>query len=124
MGDVVRIADIADNFTKYTRREVEKNMAFSDGVIEEVSDMVKSVERLYELTKKTVLEDDKSLLAEVDGVEEKIDAYRKKLIDGHIERLNKGQCKPESSSIFINLVSNIERLGDHLTYIAHSVEIG
>lgn len=124
VGDVVRIADIADNFTKYTRREVEKNMEFSDGVIEEVSDMVKSVERLYELTKKTVLEDDKSLLAEVDGVEEKIDAYRKKLIDGHIERLNKGQCKPESSSIFINLVSNIERLGDHLTYIAHSVEIG
>ena len=86
--------------------------------------MVKSVERLYELTKKTVLDADKSLLPEVDGVEEKIDAYRKKLIDGHIERLNKGQCKPESSSIFINLVSNIERLGDHLTYIAHSVEIG
>lgn len=124
VGDVVRIADIADNFTKYTRREVEKNMEFSDGVIEEVSDMVKNIDALYDLTKKTVLDTDKTLLAEVDGVEEKIDAYRKSLIDGHIERLNKGLCKPESSSIFINLVSNIERLGDHLTYIAHSVEIG
>lgn len=43
------------------------------------------------------------------------------LIDAHIERLNKGICKAESSGIFINLVSNLERLGDHLTYIAHSV---
>lgn len=124
VGDVVRIADIADNFTKYTRREVEKDMEFSDGVIDEVSDMVKNIDSLYALTKQAVLESDKNILPEVDRVEEKIDAYRKSLIDGHIERLNKGLCKPESSSIFINLVSNIERLGDHLTYIAHSVEIG
>lgn len=124
VGDVVRIADIADNFTKYTRREVEKDMEFSDGVIDEVSNMVKNIDSLYALTKQAVLESDKNILPEVDRVEEKIDAYRKSLIDGHIERLNKGLCKPESSSIFINLVSNIERLGDHLTYIAHSVEIG
>lgn len=124
VGDVVRIADIADNFTKYTRREVEKDMEFSDGVIDEVSDMVKNIDSLYALTKQAVLGSNKNILPEVDRVEEKIDAYRKSLIDGHIERLNKGLCKPESSSIFINLVSNIERLGDHLTYIAHSVEIG
>ena len=43
---------------------------------------------------------------------------RKRYIDDHIARLNKGECKPESSGVFINLVSNLERLGDHLTYIA------
>ncbi|MGN1094337.1 MAG: Na/Pi cotransporter family protein [Candidatus Neoclostridium sp.] len=124
VGDVVRIADIADNFTKYTRREVEKNMEFSDGVIQELNQMVAQISVLYNLTKQAVLNADKNVLPEVNRVEEKIDAYRKKLIDGHIERLNKGLCKPESSSVFINLVSNIERLGDHLTYIAHLAEIG
>lgn len=122
MGDIERISDIADNFIKYTRREVEKEMEFSDGVISEVNKMVSLVYELYELAKQTVLETDKTLLARVDEVEEEIDGYRKSLIDGHIERLNKGQCKPESSGVFINLVSNIERLGDHLTYIAHTVE--
>ena len=124
VGDVVRIADIADNFTKYTRREVDKNMEFSEGVIQELNQMVAQISVLYNLTKQAVLNADKNVLPEVNRVEEKIDAYRKKLIDGHIERLNKGLCKPESSSIFINLVSNIERLGDHLTYIAHLAEIG
>ena len=124
VGDVVRIADIADNFTKYTRREVDKNMEFSEGVIQELNQMVAQISVLYNLTKQAVLNADKNVLPEVNRVEEKIDAYRKKLIDGHIERLNKGLCKPESSSVFINLVSNIERLGDHLTYIAHLAEIG
>ena len=58
----------------------------------------------------------------IDSAEELIDAYRKSLIDSHIERLNAGTCKPENSSIFINLVSNLERLGDHLTYIAYTVK--
>ena len=39
-----------------------------------------------------------------------------------MERLHSGECKPECSSVYINLVSNLERLGDHLTYIAHTIE--
>ncbi len=121
VGDVMRITDISDNFTKYTRKTVKKNITFSDGVIEKLDEMIGHVENLYALTKKSILENDKSLLPEIDSVEDQIDKLRKVLIDGHIERLNKGQCKPESSSVFINLVSNVERLGDHLTFIAHSI---
>lgn len=121
VGDVMRITDISDNFTKYTKKAVAKNITFSDGVIEKLDEMVGNVENLYTLTKKSILENDKSLLSDIDDVEEKIDKLRKVLIDGHIERLNKGQCKPESSGVFINLVSNVERLGDHLTFIAHSI---
>jgi phosphate:Na+ symporter len=117
----MRITDISDNFTKYTKKAVAKNITFSDGVIEKLDEMVGNVENLYTLTKKSILENDKSLLSDIDDVEEKIDKLRKVLIDGHIERLNKGQCKPESSGVFINLVSNVERLGDHLTFIAHSI---
>ena len=46
MGDIERISDIADNFIKYTRHEVEKNMEFSDGVMDGVNLMVN---RIYEL---------------------------------------------------------------------------
>ena len=45
---------------------------------------------------------------------------RKKLLNDHIARLNSGECKPESSSVFINLVCNLERVGDHVNYIAHT----
>lgn len=79
------------------------------------------MEELYSLTKQIISEKDATLLAKADQVENEIDGFRKRLIDGHIERLNAGICRPESSGVFINLVSNLERLGDHLTYIAYTV---
>mgnify|MGYP003538751642 FL=1 len=43
---------------------------------------------------------------------------RRSLIADHIERLKQGKCKPENNTVFINLVSNLERIGDHIYYIA------
>lgn len=69
-----------------------------------------------------MLQKDAALLPQIDQVENRIDELRRQLIDRHIERLNAGNCKAESSGVFINLVSNLERLGDHLTYIAYTVQ--
>lgn len=120
VGDIMRIAEIADNFTKYTNREIENKLEFSSTVLVELDKMVESIKELYGLTRGFVLSGNKELLPEVDSVEDEVDSRKKALIDGHIQRLNDGTCRPESSSVFINLVSNLERLGDHITYIAHS----
>ncbi len=121
LGDIMRVAEIADNFTKYTQKSIENELNFSDSVMGELAEMVKQVENLYVLTRQAVLEKDKMLLPQIDRVEDRIDDFRKKLIDRHIQRLNQGECRAESSGIFINLVSNLERLGDHLTYIAYTI---
>ena len=121
-GDVMRIAEIADNFIKYTKREVSDKLVFSGEVRGQLDEMVGSIRRLYDLMKQVILEKDHAQMPALDAEEEKVDAYRKQLIDSHIDRLNRGICQPESSGVFINLVSNLERLGDHLTYIAHTVE--
>lgn len=122
IGDIMRIAEIADNFTKYTRHEVEDNLTFSEGVKGELNEMVNRIENLFNLTKEAILTKNSAVINEIDVVEESVDAMRKHLIDSHIERLNRGECKAENSSIFINLVSNLERLGDHLTYIAYTIK--
>lgn len=122
LGDIMRIAEIADNLTKYTQRVIKNDVDFSDGVREELAEMVARIEGLYDLTKSAVLEKKAELLPQVDQMEDEIDALRKRLISSHIQRLNQGECQPKSSGVFINLVSNLERLGDHLTYIAHTVQ--
>ncbi|HAP21474.1 MAG TPA: Na/Pi cotransporter family protein [Lachnospiraceae bacterium] len=121
VGDILRIAEIADNFTKYTQKSIDQKLHFSEGVKRELDAMTERIEELYKLTKQLLLERETKLLPQVDRVENEIDAFRKKLIDSHIERLNAGACQPASSGVFINLVSNLERLGDHLTYIAYTV---
>lgn len=122
LGDIMRIAEIADNLTKYTQRVIKNDVDFSDGVREELAEMVACIEGLYTLTKTAVLDKETKLLPQIDEVEDEIDAMRKRLISRHIQRLNQGECQAKSSGVFINLVSNLERLGDHLTYIAHTVQ--
>ena len=121
LGDIMRIAEIADNFTKYAQKSIDQGLDFSGSVREELGTMVERVEELYTLTRQAVLERDPGLLPRIGRVEDEVDGLRKKLIDSHIQRLNLGECRAESSGVFINLVSNLERLGDHLTYIADTV---
>lgn len=120
IGDIARIAELADNLTKYTKREVKDNLVFSDGINEKLGEMHEMLRRQYGLVKKVILEEQREYLGESDEMEDKIDNMRRDLVAEHIVRLGQGKCRPENNTVFINLVCNLERIGDHLNFIAHS----
>ena len=120
VGDIERIAELADNLTKYTRREVKDNLVFSDGINERLAEMHEKLHEQYGLVKRSVLDMETGLVAPSDDLEEAIDNMRKELVADHIVRLGQGKCRPENNTVFINLVSNLERIGDHLNFIMHS----
>ena len=122
VADIMRIAEIADNFVKYTNRICDNQLSLSETAATGTNEMVDTIHKLFQFTRELILTGDLSLLPHIDSIEERIDNYRKTLIDGHIERVNTGVCTPAISSVYINLVSNLERLGDHITYVAHSFE--
>ena len=122
VADIMRIAEIADNFVKYTERLCDNQLSLSETAAAGTNEMVDTIHKLFQFTKELILTGDLSLLPHIDSIEDKIDNYRKILIDGHIERVNTGVCTPAISSVYINMVSNLERLGDHITYVAHSFE--
>jgi len=39
----------------------------------------------------------------------------------HVDRMSKGHCSPQAGLIFIDLVDNVEKTGDHLTNIAQAI---
>jgi phosphate:Na+ symporter len=51
-------------------------------------------------------------------LEEEVDALEEKYRANHIDRLNKFQCSPSAGVIFLDLLSNLERVSDHSTNIA------
>lgn len=122
IGDIARIAELADNLTKYTKREVKENLIFSDGINEKLELMHQRLQEQYLLVKKIILEQAYEVLPESDGVEDEIDTMRRDLVAEHIVRLSQGKCRPENNTVFINLVCNLERIGDHLNFIAHSTD--
>jgi Na+/phosphate symporter len=54
-------------------------------------------------------------------IESKIDKLEQKLRIKHISRLNDGECDAYSGAIFLDIISNFERIGDHATNIAEYV---
>jgi len=122
IGDIARISELADNLTKYTKREVKDNLVFSEGINEKLGEMHQKLHEQYGLVKRIVLDNEKGLVETSDALEEEIDAMRRGLVAEHIERLSKGKCRPENNTIFINLVCNLERIGDHLNFIVHSMD--
>lgn len=122
LGDIHRVGELAQNVTKYTRRTEKDSLYFSPKVKDDVKDMFGLLEEMSEKAGKALTTGAGDLLAEVDDIENEIDSRRKRLIKEHVQRLGSGECRPESSGVFVNLVCNLERVGDHLNYIAHSVE--
>lgn len=122
IGDINRVGELAENVTKYTSRSVKEGLHFSPKVKDEILKMLGVIESMATQSSKALLDKDVSVLENLDADENSVDAMRKELIKDHIRRLGSGECRPESSGVFINLVCNLERVGDHLSYIAHSVE--
>ena len=122
IGDIARVAELADNFTKYTNREVKENLVFSEGINAKLEQMHAKLHEQYGLVKRIVVNGENSLVKASDEIEEEIDGMRRDLVAEHIERLSQGKCRPENNTVFINLVCNLERVGDHLNFIVHNCD--
>lgn len=122
LGDIHRVGELAQNVTKYTRRTEKDSLYFSPKVKDDINDMYALLEKMSAKAGEILTSGSTDGLAEIDAIENEIDARRKRLIKEHVQRLGSGECRPESSSVFVNLVCNLERVGDHLNYIAHSSE--
>ncbi len=122
VGDIVRISELADNLTKYTKKTVNENLTFSPAVGTQLTKMYALLQEQYSLVKRVVLMKEYDLRNDSDKVEDRVDNMRRSLISDHIDRMQRGECNAENNPVFINLVSNLERVGDHLNYVAHSVD--
>ena len=57
----------------------------------------------------------------VHALEQSVDMLEDEMREKHIRRLSKGKCNPESGVIFLDLISNLERIADHAVNIADYV---
>lgn len=107
LPDIERIAELAENVTRYTEHYIKEELKFSDSVIVDLGDMFENIRKLYEKSAEAIALKPHYDLSEAEKIEDKIDEYKKSLLDGHMKRLNEGACSPESSGVFINLVNNV-----------------
>ncbi|MDQ0213885.1 phosphate:Na+ symporter [Oikeobacillus pervagus] len=91
-------------------------------------DAMKDLQEMFSLTIETVSksiealnENDRDIAYEVAEIEDLIDKMERKLRKQHILRLNKGLCTGQGGIVFVDIISNLERIGDHAVNIAEAV---
>ena len=107
---------------EYAIRLRDEGISLSQEAKSELLDVTNTVDLLFEASIKTFDERDTAMLATVDVLEESIDQANIDLEAKHIDRLKKGLCTPQIGSIYLQTISNLERVGDHITNIAFSIK--
>ncbi|MGB4438331.1 MAG: Na/Pi cotransporter family protein [Sedimentibacter sp.] len=121
LNDIERVGDHADNIGELALYKVENKVNFSEQAIEEIKTMFENTMAVFKATLnalKTIDCDDCDKVIEIDNG---IDKMYKILRKNHIERLNSYICEPSAGIIFLDIIGNLERIGDHSSNIAESI---
>jgi phosphate:Na+ symporter len=117
IADIIRLTEVADNITGYTMHEIRDNLSFSPIVYEQIRTMKDMLNRQFANADKITETPSLVLFVASQKLEDDIDNLRTEMIKSHMDRLAVGECKPENSNVFVNLVGNLERCGDHFNFI-------
>ena len=120
--DIERVGDYAVNIMEYTQKLKEQDAMLSEDAVNELREVKTTISSLFVSAMDAFERLDESVLSEVDILEESVDQASVELEARHIERIKKGICDPEIGSIFLQTLSNLERVGDHITNIAFSIK--
>ncbi|MCH4889154.1 Na/Pi cotransporter family protein [Acidaminobacter sp. JC074] len=121
IGDIERVGDHADNLAEMTVYRVENNLSFSESAMEEIKHMSERVIKSYKQSLTAIKEGNHELARSVIEREGEIDLMEKNLRKKHIRRLNEGKCQPAAGVLFLDIINNLERIGDHASNIATAV---
>lgn len=121
VNDIERVGDHTKNIVELAEFKYNHQLPFSKEAISELNFMFDKVKSAFRFGMDALKYGDKQLAKKVLSQEDEIDEMEKRLRSHHIYRLNKQLCYPSSGVIYLDVISNLERMGDHSSNIAHTV---
>ncbi len=121
VNDVERIGDHAENLVELAERAIDENLPFSETAIAELKGMFSEVDDMLIEVMEALDNSHKAKAYDALKREEVLNNLQIELRENHIQRLNDRICYIPSGIIFLDMVNNLEKIGDHLTNIAQAV---
>ncbi|MCI7442377.1 MAG: sodium-dependent phosphate transporter, partial [Clostridium sp.] len=121
INDLERIGDHAKNIVELATEKISNNVKIAPQAREEVLHMYDRTIEAVQIALDSYKNKDYNIAQSIKPIEEKINKYAKVLRENNITRLNERICNANASTIYLDLISNLERIGDHATNIAETV---
>ncbi len=121
--DLERIGDRSENICESASQIISGEVVLSDVAKKELKTLFEVVQQILEDSFYMFANQSKdpNLTEAVMRAEDQIDEYCELFRQNHIRRLASGECSAEAGIIFIELLTNLERVGDHAVTVAFCI---
>lgn len=123
LGNIERIGDHAMNLAEYAQTIKEKELTFSEYAQSEFTVMADSCSKGMELLEQAAAGSRNFTLEKVQEIEQKIDDITLKFRQNQIDRMREGHCSVEASILYSEMLTDYERIGDHMLNIAEAYDM-
>lgn len=120
-GDVERVGDQAVNIAERGLHVLRRGHVFSSAAAGDLTTLFDKTMFLYELALEALREEDKDRAQEALHREAEVDHLERLFRDRHLQRLDDGVCDAAAGVLFVEILHNLERIGDHAVNIAGDV---
>ena len=120
VNDLERIGDHAVNIVEIAQRKIDQKISFSDQAMTEAELLRKNADQMFDNVIAALENGDIRAAKAALAIERQINKAQVDFRRSHVQRMSEGVCTPETGLIFIDLVDNVEKIGDHLTNIAQA----
>ncbi len=124
LNDIERVGDHANNLAELAERKTRKGFSFSKEAREELGIFGVKAEMIYEKALTALERESDEDVKTVRDLEVEIDRLQKVYEANHLRRLENKICLPLGGIIFVDVLRNLERVGDHSTNIANAILLG
>ncbi|MEE1072943.1 MAG: PhoU domain-containing protein, partial [Cellulosilyticum sp.] len=121
VSDIERVGDHADNIAEIADQMVQEGLTFSDKAIKELREITDAAIVSFEYAIQGNAFKNPEIAKKTLPLEEQVDKMEAKLRSRHMKRLADETCSPIAGILFLDTLSNIERISDHASNIALSI---
>jgi len=118
VSDVERVGDHAYNIANLAEKRYQEQLQFSELALNEIELMFGKVIDFYSKACQAFSENQQAVAKQLLSREEGIDKLEEELRQNHIHRLNQGKCWPSSGVVYVEMLSNLQRVAAHAANIA------
>ena len=122
INDIERVGDHAENLAEQAEYMVQHNISFSETGESDLHIICETAFKSFQHSIEARRKGDMDDVRKVSQYEDEVDTLEEELREKHIERLSAGKCDPSAGVVFLDLISNLERISDHAYNLAGYVK--